>query len=311
MNAIEIKDLSKTYRKDFWGKKISAVVDISFSVKEKIITGFVGPNGAGKTTTIKSVMGLIRPTTGSITIFGTDVSNCSARKKVAYLSEQPYFYGHLTVNESLEFACNLIGIPKDIKQNEIQRVLDIVELSHKSKSKVKEMSKGMQQRLNMAQALLGKPNLMILDEPMSGMDPPGRRLFRSLFKKLASQGTTVFFSTHVLEDIESVCDEVVVVAKGKVTYTGAVKDLLVKGIKGTEMLITTSDKEIRNYLVDRKCYIESDIDGELDFIIPKDTSPIEIQKYLSAKEIFPTQITNRSESLENLLYGEYDGSNDK
>ncbi len=311
MNAIEIKGLSKTYRKDFWGKKISAAVDISFSVKEKIITGFVGPNGAGKTTTIKAVMGLIKPTAGSIRIFGIDVSNCSARKKVAYLSEQPYFYGHLTVNESLEFASNLIGISKEKKQNEIRRVLDIVELSHKSKLKVKEMSKGMQQRLNMAQALLGNPNLMILDEPMSGMDPPGRRLFRSLFKNLASEGTTVFFSTHVLEDIESVCDEVVVVAKGKVTYTGAVKDLLVKGIKGTEMHITTSDKEIRNYLVDRKCHLESDSGDELDFIIPKDISPIDIQKYLSAKGIFPSKIINRSESLENLLYGDHDGSTEK
>lgn len=311
MNAIEIKNVTKTYRKDFWGKKISAVTDISFSVKEKIITGFVGPNGAGKTTTIKSVMGLVKPTSGSITIFGIDVSHCSARKKVAYLSEQPYFYGHLTVNESLEFASNLIGIPKDKKQNEIRRVLDIVELSHKSKSKVKEMSKGMQQRLNMAQALLGSPNLMILDEPMSGMDPPGRRLFRLLFKNLASEGTTIFFSTHVLEDIESVCDEVVVVSKGKVTYTGAVKDLLVKGIKGTEVHIITSDQEVRNYLVDHQCHVESDTGDELDFIVPKDLSLVEIQKYLSTKGIFPSKIVNRSESLENLLYGDHVGSTEK
>jgi ABC-2 type transport system ATP-binding protein len=303
MTAIEITNFSKIYRKGFWGIKVPAVVDISLSIKKNIITGFVGPNGAGKTTTIKTIMGLIRPTAGTIKINGIEVSNCASRKGVAYLSEQPYFYGHLTVCESLEFAAHLIGVTLDKGKSEIIRVLDIVELSHKAKSKVKEMSKGMQQRLNMAQALLGKPELMILDEPMSGMDPPGRRLFRSLFKNLAENGITIFFSTHVLEDIESVCDEVVVVSKGKVTYSGAVSELLNKGIMGTEMVISTSDTQVREYLLHYGCKIESDRNGVLVFTIPKEIASPEIQKFLSEKNVFPSRIVNRTVSMEDLLYG--------
>ena len=303
MNVIEISNFSKIYRKGFWGIKVPAVVDISLAIKKNVITGFVGPNGAGKTTTIKTVMGLIRPTSGTLKINGIDVSSCTARKGVAYLSEQPYFYGHLTVWESLEFAAHLINLTLDKSKSEIARVLDIVELSGREKLKVKEMSKGMQQRLNMAQALLGKPTLLILDEPMSGMDPPGRRLFRSLFKDLAKSEVTIFFSTHVLEDIESVCDEVVVVSKGKVTYSGAVSELLDKGIVGTEITITTSDNQIREYLVKCGCKIESHRNDTLVFTIPKEVDVSEIQRNLSAKGVFPKKIVNRSVSMEDLLYG--------
>jgi ABC-2 type transport system ATP-binding protein len=303
MSVIEITNFSKIYRKGFWGIKVPAVVDISLSIKKNVITGFVGPNGAGKTTTIKTIMGLVRPTTGTIKINGIDVTSCASRKGVAYLSEQPYFYGHLTVLESLEFAAHLVGLSIDKDKSEIFRVLDIVELSHKAKSKVKEMSKGMQQRLNMAQALLGKPQLLILDEPMSGMDPPGRRLFRSLFKNLAESGITIFFSTHVLEDIESVCDEVVVVSKGRVTYFGAVSELLNMGIMGTEMTITTKDAQTREYLAQCGCKIESDRSNVLVFTIPKEVDAFGIQKFLSEKDIFPSRIVNRSVSMEELLYG--------
>lgn len=303
MNVIEIANFSKTYRKGFWGIKVPAVVDISLSIKKNSITGFVGPNGAGKTTTIKTIMGLIRPTAGTIKINGIDVSSCASRRGVAYLSEQPYFYGHLTACESLEFAAHLIGLSIDKSKSEVFRVLDIVELSHKAKSKVKEMSKGMQQRLNMAQALLGKPQLLILDEPMSGMDPPGRRLFRSLFKNLAESGITIFFSTHVLEDIESVCDEVVVVSKGRVTYFGAVSELLNMGIMGIEMTVTAKDIQIREYLVKCGCKIESDRNDVLVFTIPKEIASSEVQKFLVEKNLFPDRIVNRSVSMEELLYG--------
>lgn len=307
MNDIEINNFSKIYRKGFWGIKFPAVVDISFAIKNRIITGFIGPNGAGKTTTIKSIMGLVKPSAGSIKIRGVDAMNYSARRGVAYLSEQPYFYGHLSCCESLEFAAKLMGIAIDHKKSEIFRVLDIVELSKKARSRVKELSKGMQQRLNMAQALLGKPHLMILDEPMSGMDPPGRRLFRSLFKSLVESGTTVFFSTHVLDDIESVCDEVVVLSKGKLSYCGAVNELIAKGAKGTEMHIPTSELEIKTVCQNMGCQIESDHNGILIISIPRQISPSEIQKYLSSKGIFPSKIVSRSESLESLLYSNSNG----
>jgi ABC-2 type transport system ATP-binding protein len=138
---------------------------------------------------------------------------------------------------------------------------------------------------------------------MSGMDPPGRRLFRSLFKNLAESGITIFFSTHVLEDIESVCDEVVVVSKGRVTYFGAVSELLNMGIMGTEMTITTNDAQTREYLAQCGCKIESDRNNVLVFTIPKEVDAFGIQKFLSEKDIFPSRIVNRSVSMEELLYG--------
>lgn len=304
MNSIEIAHLTKIYKKGFWGIKVPAVTDISLNVKQGIITGFVGPNGAGKTTTIKSIMGLIKPTSGTIKINSENAENCSSRKGVSYLSEQPYFYGHLTVRESLEFVCHLIGMHTDKIKNEIDQALSVVELTHKSKSKVKEMSKGMQQRLNMAQALLGKPELMILDEPMSGMDPPGRRLFRSLFKDLAQKGVTIFFSTHVLEDIQSVCDEVIVMSKGKVTYSGEVSELIQKGFKGTEIVIENGiNDEDKKYLITSGCYLDSDKNGAVLITVPKEQKINEIQRYLFSKNYLPSSISRKSMSMEELLYG--------
>lgn len=310
MYSIEIEHLSKTYRKGFWGIKVAAVVDISFSVKKNAVTGFVGPNGAGKTTTIKTITGLVKPSKGNVKVNGVDVSSHTARRGVAYLSEQPCFYGHLTVAESLEFAAKLLGMKAGVIKNEIHRVLDIVELSHKAKSKVKEMSKGMQQRLNMAQALLGNPGLMILDEPMSGMDPPGRRLFRNIFKEMAAKGTTVFFSTHVLEDIESVCDEVVVLSKGRLAYSGSVSDLLAKGHIGTEIEIVSSENSIKDILVQHGCSIESETGSSCTVVVPSAVNAAEILKLLGEKNIYPSQVVNRSSSMEDLLYGKSRGEHE-
>lgn len=238
MNVIELRNVSKFYRKDFWTPRLSAVTNLSISVKKGVVTGFVGPNGAGKTTTIKMIMGLIRPSEGKVSICGKDAFLPKSRKGVAYLCEQPYFYAHLTVSETLKFTADLLGLPSKSITDEIKSVLSVVELSEKNDVKVKELSKGMQQRLTMACALVGDPQILILDEPMSGMDPPGRRLFRKLFRDLVNKGKTIFFSTHVLDDIESVCDEVIVLSKGKLVFSGEVKTLLEKGFLGTDMVVS-------------------------------------------------------------------------
>jgi ABC-2 type transport system ATP-binding protein len=302
MYSIEIKNLTKIYRKGFWGIKVPAVVDVSFNVHSGCVTGFVGPNGAGKTTTIKTIMGLVCPQAGDVRVHGCSISDYRARDSVAYLSEQPYFYGHLTSRESLAFASHLLNLDNKNIGTEIERVLALVELSHKSKSKVKEMSKGMQQRLNMAQALLGTPKLMILDEPMSGMDPPGRRLFRSLFKDLAKSGVTIFFSTHVLEDIESVCDRVVVLSKGKKTYDGAVKELLDKGFKGTEIELDQNPSLLAEQIQMAGCTIDQQSEVSWVVTAPPGVDSTIVLEMLSNNNLYPSRVERRKSSMEELLY---------
>jgi ABC-2 type transport system ATP-binding protein len=303
MYSIEVCNFSKTYRKHFWTKLLFAVNNCNFSVRKNKITGFVGPNGAGKTTTIKSIMGLVQPTSGKLKLNGCDTQHPSARKSVAYLSEQPYFYPHLTVWESLELIAHLLSLPSKDISNEISRVLTIVELNGKEHIKVKEMSKGMQQRLNMAQAMLGNPELMILDEPMSGMDPPGRRLFRTLFKQLSDNGATIFFSTHVLEDIEAVCDEVVVLSKGCVTYTGEVATILSNGLLGTDIFISSLPEILAKKIGEIGCEYKTTADGKIQIFVPKDKNSLDIQKLLYAENIYPEKISSRRMNLEDLLYG--------
>lgn len=302
MNVIELKNISKIYLKGFWASKIPAVTDLTISVKKGIVTGFVGPNGAGKTTTIKMVMGLVRPSRGTVTICGSDASRPQSRKGVAYLSEQPYFYAHLTVAETLKFAANLIGLQSKKVIPEINRVLSIVELARKSNVRVKELSKGMQQRLTMAQALLGDPHTLILDEPMSGMDPPGRRLFRKLFRELVDSGKTIFFSTHVLDDIETVCDEVIVLSHGKLAFTGEVKTLLEKGFMGTEMTVSGLQQEDLDYLEKTGCEISGSDTTQNILFFPKECDLLKVQNYLSEKKVVFHSITKRAKSLEDLLY---------
>ncbi|NLE02081.1 MAG: ABC transporter ATP-binding protein [Fibrobacter sp.] len=302
MNAIDLKNTTKIYRKGFRALKVPAVVDLSMSVKKGLITGFVGPNGAGKTTTIKMIIGLVLPSSGTVTINGISSNLPKSRTGVAYLSEQPYLYAHLSVVESLQFASSLMKLSPDIRNKEIERVLSIVGLSDRERTKVKEMSKGMQQRLNMAIALLGDPHTYILDEPMSGMDPPGRRLFRNIFKDLGSRGKTVFFSTHVLDDIEAVCDEVIVLSKGKLAYCGAVGELLDRGFLGTDLVIDGVDKDTVDLLVESGCTVESFVNGTAHLFLPAEKDTSTIQKQLYSKNITFRQISTRSKSMEEILY---------
>lgn len=301
MSIIDLKNISKVYKKGFLAVKVSAVTDLTFSVKTNRITGFVGPNGAGKTTTIKMITGLVKPTSGTVKINGLGSCKPESRKGVSYLSEQPYFYGHLTVKEALEFAANLLEFPSKKIDTEINRVLDIVEMSEKKLVKVKELSKGMQQRVNMAQALLGNPHTMILDEPMSGMDPPGRKLFRSIFSDLKQAGVTVFFSTHVLDDIEAVCDDVVVLSKGTLVYDGGVKELLDTGRIGMEMVVLGSIKDELGKLKEMGCSVSEKDDNSVVFV-PENQDCTAVQKmlFLAGKSFL--SIKTASKSLEDLLY---------
>jgi ABC-2 type transport system ATP-binding protein len=300
--SIEFKSVCKNYRKHFWSRQVAAVVNSSFAVEKNTVTGFVGPNGAGKTTSIKMLLGLIRPTSGTVRINGRDPSLPFARKGVSFLSERPYFYEHLTVHETLRFAYGLRQGYAKSGEADIRRVLDEVELSTSVGAKVKDLSKGMQQRLSMAQALLCNPDLFILDEPMSGLDPLGRRLFREILLGLAQQGKTIFFSTHILDDVESVCSHVVVLSNGRLEYQGPLSQLLSQGQDGTECVVAGLGDADKQALASMGCMVTKGA-GEKDIIaIPAGKDPRQCQQYLCEKGLFCESVVKRAASLEDIIY---------
>lgn len=303
MDALRIENVTKIFRKGFKGVKVTAVSDLSFAVGENRICGFVGPNGAGKTTTIKMTMGLVRPTKGQIFMNGVSTVSPASRRGVAYVSEQPYFYRHLTVSETLDFTARLIGIPSSSIESEKKRVLRTVELTGRENSRIRDFSKGMQQRLNMACGLLGDPRLLIFDEPMSGLDPPSRRLFRTLFRRLGEEGRTVFFSTHVLDDIEAVCDDVVVLDGGKLRYTGKVSSLMERGTLGTELVVPNVPESLVEEFSIEGCTLSPLQDGSVVLFVPPEKDQFDCQRKLSEQGVFCLSVHKRTMPLETLLYG--------
>ncbi|MBN1384440.1 MAG: ABC transporter ATP-binding protein [Elusimicrobia bacterium] len=217
MNAIEIKNLTKIYRKKRLSKakKFLAVDGLSFDVAEGEIFGFLGPNGSGKTTTIKLLLGLLFPTAGDCFIFGEKVPSLSISAKIGYLPEIPYLYKYLTAKEILRLYGSISHIPKDSLDNRIEKVLETVKLKTEDNTRLGEFSKGMLQRVGVAQALLHEPDLLILDEPFTGLDPIGLKDMRDVILQLKASGKTVFFSSHIISEAEKVCNRVVIIYKGK------------------------------------------------------------------------------------------------
>jgi len=303
-NILNVEKITKVYRRGFRAIRVNAVTDVAFSLSADHITGFVGPHVAGKSTTINMIMGLVRPTSGRITLMGKSANDPASRTGVAYVSEQPYFYKHLTVSETVDFSARLAGVKSASVNSERKRVLDAVELAGREKSKVRSLSKGLQQRLNMACGLLGDPKLLIFDEPMSGLDPPSRRLFRSLFKRLGDEGRTIFFSTHVLEDVEAVCKDVVVLDGGKLRFTGSVASLLEKGTLGTELAVSSLPDKLADELAADGLEITRSPSGDVVILVPARKDSAICQRKLYESGIFCQSIQKRTMPLENLLYGD-------
>jgi ABC-2 type transport system ATP-binding protein len=226
MNAIEILGLEKTYLVGFWTKRPKrALLPLHLNVQEGEIFGFLGPNGAGKTTTLKLLMGLVFPTAGSARILGRDWSEPEVKAQIGFLPEQPYFYDHLTAHELLHYYAQLSGVPAKERSRRVDATLQRVGLRDVHGVQLRKFSKGMQQRVGIAQAILHNPKLVFFDEPMSGLDPMGRREVRDLMEELKHDGTTVFFSTHILSDAEALCDRVAIIHKGELRGIGAIEDL--------------------------------------------------------------------------------------
>ncbi len=226
MNVIEIQSLTKVFSLGLFKKSVKALDDISISVAEGEIFGFLGPNGAGKTTTLKIMMGLNRPTSGTVAIFGKDHTDPGVREHLGYLPEQPYFYDYLTAREFLSFYGSLFGLKGSVVRSKAEALLQLVGLHDAGDLALRKFSKGMLQRIGIAQALINDPKLVVLDEPMSGLDPIGRREMRDLILRLKSEGKTVFFSSHIILDVEMICDRVAILHKGKIMAQGKIDDLL-------------------------------------------------------------------------------------
>jgi len=235
--AIEVRDLCKTYRTPLRRRKVEALRGVSFQVERGKIFGFVGPNGAGKTTTIRTLMGLIRPTSGSATILGKHIPSRAARFRVGFLPESPYFYDYLSVDELLDLSGRLFGLSADVRAKRANELVERVGLGRARSQRLKKFSKGMLQRAGLAQALMNDPDVVVLDEPMSGLDPIGRKEVRDLIVELRAQGKTVFFSSHILTDIEAVADRVAIVARGRLEAEGTPAELVKRTVLGIDVLV--------------------------------------------------------------------------
>ena len=248
--AISVQDLQKTYRTPFRRKKVEALRGVTFDVERGHIFGFVGPNGAGKTTTIRTLMGLIRPTGGVAKILGHQIPSREARRRVGFLPESPYFYDYLTVAELLDLSGRLFGVPADVRKRRAEELIEKVGLARARTQNLKKFSKGMLQRAGLAQALMNDPEVVVLDEPMSGLDPIGRKEVRDLILELRDQGKTVFFSTHILSDVEAITDRVAIVARGALQAQGTPAELVNRTVLGVDIAVRLPEGQPVDALVD-------------------------------------------------------------
>ena len=223
---LSVRDLQKTFHPGLFEDSIEVLKGLSFEVARGEIFGFLGPNGAGKTTTIKAITEIIYLDRGEIMVCGLPHTSLEAKKRIGFMSESPYIYRHLTGREYLRFGGELLGLDRTVLADGIARALDQVGMSGRADRTMGTYSKGMLQRVALGQALLGEPELLILDEPMSGLDPVGRRDVRDIILKQAAAGVTIFFSTHIIPDVEMICDRVAIVVDGRVQAIGSVSELV-------------------------------------------------------------------------------------
>ena len=236
--VLAFDDIAKEFQLGLSLTRVQAVRGVSLEVQPGEIFGFLGPNGAGKTTTMKMAMGLIKPTRGRALLFGQSAEDAGVRSRVGYLPEHPYFYDYLTATEILSFFAQLHGLPRRERKRRIPELLELVGLSHAANRTLRRFSKGMLQRVGIAQAIINDPDLVILDEPLSGLDPMGRKEVRDIIVRLREQGKTVFFSSHILHDIETICDRVAILVAGRVERIGQLQALLSEQHQQVEIVVT-------------------------------------------------------------------------
>lgn len=234
--AIALEGICKDYRTGFWRRRSRVLHALDLTVEAGETFGYLGPNGAGKTTTIKLLTGLVRPTAGRARLLGQPVDDPRGRAGLGFLPESPSFYDYLTGEEFLAYGARLAGLSREAARRQIPALLERVGMAHAARRQLRKCSKGMLQRIGLAQALLGDPRLVILDEPMSGLDPIGRKQVRDIILELRSEGRTVFFSTHIIPDVEMICDRVGILLGGRLVRVGRLHELLDSEVASVDVI---------------------------------------------------------------------------
>ena len=248
--VIKTENLTKVFKIGFRGRRVTALSNLNLEVKKGEIFGFLGPNGAGKTTTIKILMGLIYPTKGKAWIMDRELGDMEVKSHIGFLPEQPYFYDYLTSNEFLEFYGQLFGLERKELKTRIKPLLALVGLEKAADIQLRKFSKGMLQRIGIAQALINHPELIVLDEPMSGLDPIGRKDIRDIILRLKEEGKTIFFSSHIIPDVEMICDRVGILMNGELVNVGRLNDIIDAKIKYIEIITSRIDREALFHMPD-------------------------------------------------------------
>ena len=274
MVAIRTEGLTKDYPVGFWRRRPYRALDhLTLDIAAGQVFGFLGPNGAGKTTTLKLLLQLIFPTAGRAEILGRLAGDVAVRRRIGYLPENPYFYDHLTAEELLDYFARLFALPAADRRRRIAALLDEVGLGAERRMQLRKFSKGMLQRVGIAQALINEPELVFLDEPMSGLDPIGRRDVRALILRLRDRGCTVFFSSHVLSDAEALCSHVGIIAAGRLVASGSLSNMLAFQARGWELVVQGVREELLSRVAAGANRITRIADGRYALELPLDPPP--------------------------------------
>jgi ABC-2 type transport system ATP-binding protein len=299
MAAIETQALAKDYQVGFWRPKpYRALHPLTLSVDNGEVFGFLGPNGAGKTTTLKLLMQLVYPTSGTATILGRPIGDLEMKRRIGYLPENPYFYDYLTAEELLTYFAGLFGYKGADRSARVSRLLDEVGLGAERRLQLRKFSKGMIQRVGLAQALVNDPELVFLDEPMSGLDPLGRRDVRALILRLREQGRTVFFSSHILQDAETLCSRIAIVVKGKLTAAGSLAELVTATLKGWEIVIDGLDETPASSTLQKVTLLSS---GRFAIEVAPGADPVAASRELAGRTGRLVSINPIRDTLEDLF----------
>ena len=298
--VLEVKGLRKVFRIGFFRKRVEAVKNASFSVRRGEIFGLLGPNGAGKTTTIKSILRLIFPSEGEIRIFGRPAGDREAAKRVGYMPENPYVYQYLKPLEFLDLCGRLTGMPKIERRERSEAMVDKVGLRHAVDRPIGKFSKGMMQRVGLAQALLHDPELLVLDEPMSGLDPIGRKEVRDVLLEQRARGKTLLFTSHILSDVELLCDRVVIMQRGEITSEGQVSDLLESASRQVEIRLSGASAALKTSLASRAVVVDEGA-GHLTLRADGDRAIDEILRISNAAGARLDALVPVRQTLENLF----------
>jgi ABC-2 type transport system ATP-binding protein len=305
MDAIRTEGLTKHYTKGFWRPRpYAALQDLTLEVGQGEVFGFLGPNGAGKTTTLKLLMQLIFPTSGRAEILGRPAGDVAVRRRIGYLPENPYFYDNLTAEELLLYFARLFGHSAAEGRQRASRLLDEVGIGEERRFQLRKFSKGMVQRVGIAQALVNDPEVLFFDEPMSGLDPLGRREVRELILRLRDEGRTVFFSSHVLSDAEALCSRVAILAKGRLAVVGSLEELTSAAVSGWELVVAGLSADMLERL--RGCISSATRVGDSNYALtlPPSTAPERLIPDLAAAGARIVSLNPLRGTLEDVFAGQ-------